>query len=88
MSNLAQNKFAEQSIKALFQMMINIENYHDAKPSIKTDLFDKLILPALHYASEIGGFNNAPAIKRVHTKFCKRILGVRTTAQNDFVSRK
>lgn len=49
------------------------------------DLFDKLISPILNYASEVWGFHPGPAIESVHLKFCKRILGVKNTTQNDFV---
>ena len=49
------------------------------------ELFDKLITPILHYASEVWGFHPAPAVERVHLKFCKRMLCVKTTTQNDFI---
>ena len=49
------------------------------------ELFDKLIVPILNYGSEVWGFHDAPEIERVHLKFCKSILGVKTSVQNDFV---
>ena len=49
------------------------------------DLFDKLIKPVLHYGCEIWGFQNAAPLERLHTQFCKRLLGVKRSTQNDFV---
>ena len=49
------------------------------------ELFDKLIKPILHYGSEIWGFLNANVIERVHLRFCKNLLGVKRSTQNDFV---
>jgi len=48
-------------------------------------LFDKLILPILNYGCEVWGFHNAQNIERLHTQFCKNILGVKKATQNDFV---
>jgi hypothetical protein len=39
----------------------------------------------LNYSSEILGFTNDIPIERVNLQFCKRILGVKRTTQNDFV---
>jgi hypothetical protein len=49
------------------------------------DLFDKLVTPILNYCSEVCGFTNNVAIERIHLQFCKRILAVKKTTQNDFV---
>ena len=54
-------------------------------PKHKLELFDKLVSPILSYASEVWGFCQANAIERVHMQFCKKLLGVKKTTQNDFV---
>ena len=66
-------------------MQKNLKKIVNLSPSFQIDLFDKLITPILHYASEVWGFHQAPSIERVHLRFCKRILGVRICTQNDFV---
>ena len=48
-------------------------------------MFDKLIAPILNYSSEVWGFIQANSIERVHLQFCKRLLGVKKSTQNDFV---
>ena len=55
------------------------------KPSHVLELFDTLISPILNYGSEVRGFNKARAIETVHLNFCKRLLGVKQTTQNDFI---
>ena len=49
------------------------------------DLFDKYISPILNYSSEVWGFHKAIEIERVHLNFCKRLLGVKKSTQNDFI---
>ena len=43
----------------------------------KCKLFDQLVSPVLHYSSEIWGLHVAKEIENVHTKFLRKILGVR-----------
>ena len=83
--NSAQQKLSEQANKAIFSMQRNLKKFVNLSPSFQIDLFDKLITPILHYASEVWGFHSAPNIERVHLRFCKRILGVRIFTQNDFI---
>ena len=49
------------------------------------DPFDKFITPILNYACEIWGFHPSPAIEKIHLSFCKRILSVKKSTQNDFI---
>ena len=44
-----------------------------------------MITPILCYASEVWGFHDAPDIDRVQLKFCKTVLRVKSTVQNDFI---
>ncbi|XP_060579660.1 uncharacterized protein LOC132736534 [Ruditapes philippinarum] len=51
---------------------------------IKTQLllFDSLVVPILLYGSEVWGVYNYKEIDKLHFRFCKRILGVRTQTSN------
>ena len=81
----AQTTLAEQATKAVFMMYKNLSRFSGLYPKFIMSLFDKLIAPILNYASEVWGYNDAPHIELVHTKFCKRVLGVKLSTQNDFV---
>ena len=39
----------------------------------------------MNYGSEVWGFSKATAVERVHLQFCKRLLGVKKSTQNDFI---
>ena len=39
--------------------------------------FDCLVGSVLSYASEVRGFHKAPDVERLHTRFCRNILGVK-----------
>ena len=83
--SVAQNTLAGQAQKAIFQLKKYLYKFIFLTPRHKFDLFDKLILPILNYGSEVWGFSQANAIERVHLQFCKRLLGVKKTTQNDFI---
>ena len=57
----------------------------NVSPSNVLELYDKLISPILCYSSEVWGFNKGKDIERTHLQFCKRILAVKQSIQNDFV---
>ena len=42
-------------------------------------------LSILNYSNVVWGFSQANVIERVHLQFCKKVLGVKKTTQNDFV---
>ena len=48
-------------------------------------LFDSFINPVLSYACEIWGFSKSKEIERIHLKFLKSILNVKTTTFNQSV---
>ena len=81
----AQTTLAGQAQKAIFKLNKYIYKFTFLPPKHKLELFDKLISPILNYASEVWGFCQANAIERVHMQFCKKLLGVKKTTQNDFV---
>ena len=49
------------------------------------DLFENIVKPILFYEAEVWGFPKANAIERVHTKFCKNVLAVKCSTQNNFI---
>ena len=81
----AQCKLADQAYKSLFLLNKKLDNFKDLKPFVAIDLFDKYISPVLSYSSEVWGFHKAPEIEQVQLNFCKRLMRVKRTTQNDFV---
>ena len=45
---------------------------------IKLSLFDSMIVPILTYGSEVWGVYNFKEVDRLHIRFLKYILGVKT----------
>ena len=81
----AQNTLAGQAQKAIFKLNKYLYKFTFVAPKHKLELFDKLISPILNYSCEVWGFCQANAIERVYMQFCKKLLGVKKTTQNDFV---
>ena len=82
---LAQKTLAEQASKATFSLFTHLHKFSHISPVVKYELFEKMIIPILHYGCEIWGFNPGHEVERVHLQFLKRILGVKKSTQNDFI---
>ena len=80
-----QNCLAGKGLKAIFKMNKLIYQFTDISIKHRLDLFDKLIVPILCYGADVWGFIQAPAIERVHLRFLKTILKVKTSTPNDLV---
>ena len=80
-----QNTLSGQAQKAIFKMNKYLYRFTFISPKHKLELFDKLVTPILNYGCEVWGFIQGNAIERVHLQFCKQLLGVKKTTQNDFV---
>lgn len=46
------------------------------------DMFDKMVVPILLYGSELWGFENLCIIEKLHLKFCKLVLSLKTSTPN------
>ena len=62
--------FALHNLNRLFQN-ITLSNNEKFK------LFDSLVGSVLSYACEVWGFHGAPDVERIHTRFCRSLLGVK-----------
>ena len=80
-----QKTLSGQALKAIFSLRKYLNSFTVLSPAHILDLFDKLITPILNYGSEVWGFHPAKAIETTHMSFCKRMLGIKQSTQNDFV---
>ena len=81
----AQCTLSGQAQKAIFKLKRYLIKFESITVKHTLELFDKLVSPILNYASEIWAFIPAQQIERVHLQFCKSLLGVKRSCQNDFV---
>ena len=73
------------TLKAIFKMNKHLYQFTELSGSHEMDLFDKLIAPIIKYASEVWVFGHGNAIERLYLQFCKQILTIKRSTQNDFV---
>ena len=78
---LNQEHLAGKAIRALSMLLYKCKAY-DLKPKLLCQLFDAFVVPILNYASEICGFTKSKELERIHLKFCKRLLQVRSNTCN------
>ena len=81
--SVAADTLANQANKGLFKLnsYINGNNYINAE--IKLFLFDTMVMPILVYGCEIWGSEKHKSTEKVHTKFCKNVLGISYLTNND-----
>jgi hypothetical protein len=58
---------------------------HNLSIQCQLDIFDKTVKPILLYGCETWGFGKNDIIERVHLKFCKLLLHVKTSTPNFMV---
>ena len=73
-----------KALKALNALMFNCKKIK-LKPKLLCQLFDSFVGSILGYSSEIWGFNKFKEIERIHLKFCKRLIGVRSNTNSNGV---
>ena len=83
--NQTQITVVEQENKAMFALHKCLNDFRNINPHEMMTLFDRYISPILNYGCKVWGLHKAPNIERVHLNFCKRILQVKRTTQNDFI---
>ena len=74
--NRTQKRLANHASFALHNLF-SLFNQVELPISQKCKLFDALITSILNYSSEVWGMHEAKDIELLHTKFCRRILGVK-----------
>ncbi len=73
-----QKVLSEQDSKALFSLYRVFHANIHISVAIQYQLFQSLIQPILCYGCEVWGFREADAVERVHLKFIKKILCVKS----------
>ena len=68
-------------MKAMNVLLQNVRAY-DLSPRTLCQLFDAFVASILNYCSEVCGYATPKQIERIHLKYCKKILGVKTATSN------
>ena len=79
-----QKHIAEPRRKAIFALNGKLTNF-DFNIETKCSVFDTYINSILSYASAIWGFQKDPDIEKLHTYFCKKVLGVKRSTCNNLI---
>ena len=76
---------ALQSNRAILKINAIFGKCGDMPVSLGLELFDKLVVPMLLYGSDIWGYEYRYSMEIVQRKYCKMLLGVSSSTQNDVV---
>lgn len=73
----AKTHLCEQAQKAMYGVIRKIRQLN-LPVECQLDLFDKVVMPVLLYGCEVWGFENIETIERIHLKFLKHILNLKS----------
>jgi len=76
-----QETLVGKGLKAMNMLMANVKKLN-LKPKLQCQLFDAFVGSVLNYSCEVWGFGKSKVIERLHLKFCKRLLNVKTSTCN------
>ena len=82
--NAAKKDLVNKSTKAMYEVLKK-GRLHNLSIQCQLDIFDKTVKPILLYGCETWGFGKNDIIERVHLKFCKLLLHVKTSTPNFMV---
>ena len=78
---LNQETLVGKWLKALNCLIYNTKKYC-LSPKVMCQLFDAFVGSILNYSCEIWGFGKCKGIERIHLKFCKALLKVKSSTSN------
>ena len=62
--------------------VLKLERKHNLSITCLLSLFDKMVKPILLYGCKIWGFGNNDVLEKIHLKFGKVILNLKTSTPN------
>ena len=62
--------------------LLQITRHKEIPLKIMINLFDSFVASILYYSSEVWGFMTSEVIERLHRKFLRKLLNVKTTTSN------
>lgn len=74
----------EQASRAMYSLLCKCRTL-ELPVNVAVDLFDKLVSPVMRYSCEVWGFEKTDELEKLHLKFLKHILKVKTSTCNNMV---
>ena len=68
-----------KALKALNVLFCKCDDF-DLSPKTLCQLFDAFVTPILNYSCEVWGYTKSKELERIHLKFCKRLLRVKSNS--------
>ena len=79
--NHAAKSLSEQALRAM-NNLLSLFTRIPLDVKTKLSLFDTMVVPIILYSSEIWGVYDFKEVDKIHIKFCKTILGVKSQTPN------
>ena len=81
---IAIEELHKQASRAMYSLLSKCRTFN-LPVVVALDLFDKLVSPIMLYASEVWGFEKAERLEKLHLRFLKYILKVKTSTCSNMV---
>ena len=81
---IAIEELHKQASRAMYSLQCKCRTL-DLPVNVAVDLFDKLVSPVMLYSCEVWGFEKIERLEKLHLKFMKHILKVKTSTCSNMV---
>ena len=81
---IAIEELHKQASRAMYSLLCKCRTL-DLPVNVAVDLFDKLVSPVMLYSCEVWGFEKTERLEKLHLKFLKHILKVKTNTCSNMV---
>ena len=81
---IAIEELHKQASRAMYSLLRKCRTF-DLPVNVAVDLFDKLVSPVMLYSCEVWGFEKTERLEKLHLKFLKHILKVKTNTCSNMV---
>jgi hypothetical protein len=80
----AKKELVDRGTKAMYEVLKR-GRLHNLSIKCQLELFDSMVKPIILYGCETWGFGNNEIIERIHLKFCKLLLHLKTSTPDYMV---
>jgi hypothetical protein len=80
--NQTQKRIAQHASRSLSNVF-TVFNQITLPLKNKIELFDSLVSPILNFSAEVWGTHSSPEVEAIHSKFCRKLLGVKLSTNRE-----
>ena len=82
--NFTKKHLSDKALRAMYEVL-RFGRQYELSIKGQLELFDRLVKPIMLYGCEVWGFGNNDMLEKIHLKFCKILLNLKSSTPNYMV---